>query len=401
MLSGALGLPLADDRARTAPARDTSRMEPDATANGEPLDGARTTGRRPTDHRAGHPASPPVGPPTGPRAGPPAGGGASEHEVLRTALDWLLAGHRVDLVTVARTWGSSPRPPGSIAAVRGDGHLVGSVSGGCVETRLVADLAAAEAGGRSPVAAHLVADEEARRVGLTCGGRIELVFERLSAPAAIAPILSALEERRRVVRRLDVDARRATLAEAAPEDGFGWDGRTLTRVYGPTWRVLLIGAGELSRYVASFAIALDFEVFVCDPRAPFRETFDLAGVTLLDLLPDEAVERYAGDERSAVLTLSHDPTLDDLALEEALSRDSFHIAALGSRRSHAARLKRLAFLGVTDAAAARVNAPAGLAIGSRTAAEIGISIAAELVQARGGARMQARHPAVERTPPDA
>ena len=319
--------------------------------------------------------------------------GASERDVLDTAWRWLASGHRVELVTVARTWGSSPRPPGSIAAVREDGRLVGSVSGGCIEKQLAAGFREAErevgASDASPrTASHLVGDEEARRVGLTCGGRIELVFERLCAPDAITPILDALAERRRVVRRLDIETRTATLDDASAEDDFAWDGRVLTRVYGPAWRVLLVGAGELSRFVATFALALDFEVLVCDPRAAFRDTFDVPGIETLDLLPDEAVERHAGDARSAVLVLSHDPTLDDLALEQALARDSFHVAALGSRRSHAARRKRLAFLGVEERAMERISAPAGLDIGSRTAAEIGISIAAELVAVRSRVRVR-------------
>ena len=317
-------------------------------------------------------------------ASPPGALGASDREVLATAMRWLDAGHPVELVTVARTWGSSPRPEGSMAAVRRDGRLVGSVSGGCIEKRLVE-----ESEGRTRTGSHEIADEEARRVGLTCGGRLELVFEALDGSEALAPIVRALDERRRVVRRLDVDTRAATLEPAAPDEAFGWDGRVLRRVFGPEWRVLLVGAGELSRYVASFALALDFEVIVCEPRAPFRETFAVAGVELVDLLPDEAVARHAADARSAVLALSHDPSLDDLALEEALGARSFHVAALGSTRSHARRLERLAFLGVAADDAARISAPAGLDIGSRTAAEIAVSIVAELVQrralVRGGA----------------
>jgi len=323
-----------------------------------------------------------------PRRGPrPTRGetGASEREVLEAAMRWLDAGHAVELVTVAATWGSSPRPVGSMAAVRTDGRLVGSVSGGCVERRLVEEPA-----GRTRSGSHRISDEEARRVGLTCGGRLELVFEAIESSTALAPLARALDARRRLVRRLDVETRKATLAEAGPDDAFDWDGRVLTRVFGPDWRVLLVGGGELSRYVASFALALDFDVVVCEPRAPFRETFDVAGAELVDLLPDEAVARHAADARSAVLALSHDPSLDDLALEEALGAAPFHIAALGSRRSHEKRRQRLAFLGVTQRALERISAPAGLDIGSRTAAEIAVSIAAELVRARAEARTPLR-----------
>ena len=309
---------------------------------------------------------------------------ASERDVLTTAARWLDAGHAVELVTVARTWGSAPRPLGSMAAVRDDGRLVGSVSGGCLERRLV------EERGRGPRAAgHRIADEEARRVGLTCGGRLELVFEAPASSAALRPLLDALDDRRRVLRRLDVEANAATLSPAGPGETFAWDGRVLERAFGPAWRVLLVGAGELSRYVASFALALDFDVVVVEPRAPFRETFDVGGVRVLDLLPDDAVAAHARDARSAVLALSHEPSLDDLALEEALGAACFHVAALGSTRSHEARRGRLRFLGVDERAIERISAPAGLAIGSRSAAEIAVSIAAELVQARAAARATA------------
>jgi len=308
---------------------------------------------------------------------------------------WLDAGHAVELVTVARTWGSSPRPVGSMAAVRDDGRLVGSVSGGCIEKRLVE-----ERGDGTRSGSHEIDDDEARRVGLTCGGRLELVFERLDSSGDLVPVLAALDARRRIVRRLDVDTRAVSLDLLDADDSaeaFDWDGRVLTRLFGPAWRVLIVGAGELSRYVAGFAIALDFEVVVAEPREPFRDTFDVAGVRVVDLLPDDAVARFAADARSAVLALSHEPSLDDLALEEALGAECFHVAALGSTRSHAARRRRLAFLGVDERAVARISAPAGLDIGSRTAAEIAISIAAELVQARASRRDSSRAGRAEAT----
>ncbi len=311
-------------------------------------------------------------------------------DLLRTLVAWRRAGHAVQLVTVASTWGSSPRPPGSMAVVRDDGAVAGSVSGGCIERQLAeARSAPTRTGGsvaaRIDIEALTVGDDDARRVGLTCGGRLELVFEEIDDPAPFERILDALDARRRTVRTLDVDARRAGLADAGPSDAFAWDGRTLRRPFGPGWRVLLVGAGELSKHVARFCLALDFEVIACEPRAPFRADFDVAGVALLDELPDDAVAAHASDERSAVLALTHEPTLDDLALEQALGAACFHVGALGSRRSHAKRVERLSAQGVPPAALARISAPVGLDIGSRTAAEIGISIAAELVRARARA----------------
>ena len=305
----------------------------------------------------------------------------SDTDLLRTLVRWRRAGRGVQLVTVASTWGSSPRPPGSMAIVRDDGAVAGSVSGGCIERQLV-EARTSDAVG---VNTTIVGDDDARRVGLTCGGRLELVFEEIGDPGPFERVLEALGERRRTVRETDVDARTSVLVDAGPHDGFAWDGRTLRRPFGPGWRVLLIGAGELSRHVARFALALDFEVIACEPRAPFREAFDVAGATLVDELPDDAVAAHASDARSAVLALAHEPTLDDLGLEAALAARCFHVGALGSRRSHAKRMERLSGLGVSPDALARISAPVGLDIGSRTAAEIGVSIAAELVRARARA----------------
>lgn len=321
-------------------------------------------------------------------------------DILRTLVAWRRAGRGVQLVTVASTWGSSPRPPGSIAIVRDDGAVAGSVSGGCIERRLAEARVAGTATTGIGIEALSVGDDDARRVGLTCGGRLELVFEEIDDPAPFERVLDALAARRRIVRETDVDARRSTLVDvprdADRDDGFAWDGRTLRRPFGPDWRVLLIGAGELSKHVARFCLALDFEVIVCEPRPPFRSDFDVAGATLVDELPDDAVLGHAADARSAVLALTHEPTLDDLALEAALGARCFHVGALGSARSHAKRRERLGALGVREADLARVSAPVGLDIGSRTAAEIGVSIAAELVLARANAQ-GARHARASRT----
>lgn len=300
-------------------------------------------------------------------------------ETLQAVRDWRRAGHGVDLVTVAATWGSAPRPVGSIAAVRDDGAVVGSVSGGCIERQLVE--ARRDSGALSETTL-VVGDDAARAVGLTCGGKLELVFEAVDDVGSIEQVLEALAARRRVARVTDAATSRSQVRDAGPDDSFAWDGHTLSRVYGPDWRVLIVGAGELSRHVARFALALDFEVVVCEPRAPFREAFDIEGAQLLDELPDDAVEAHASDAHSAVLALTHEPSLDDLALEEAVGAACFHIGALGSKRSHAKRRDRLMSLGVSGSAIDKISAPVGLDIGSRTAAEIAVSIVAELIAVR-------------------
>jgi len=301
---------------------------------------------------------------------------SSDREVLNQCVDWLRDGQKVELVTVARTWGSSPRPPGSLAAVRDDGVLVGSVSGGCVEKQLSESF---RGQGKAKSFTHRIDDEDARRFGLACGGELELVFETLDDAAPIQSVLSRLDERQRVLRTVKVNSAEVEISEVGRDTRFSWDGEVLQQVFGPAWRVLIIGAGQLSRYCAEFAQALDFEVLVCDPRAEFREAWALDGVPLLEHSPDDAVLGHALDAQSAVLALTHDPNLDDLALIEALPSEAFYVGALGSTRNYQRRCKRLLGLDVPEQAVARLKGPIGLSIGSRTSAEIAISIMADVV----------------------
>lgn len=303
---------------------------------------------------------------------------SSDREVLSTCVEWLEQGHSVDLVTVVKTWGSSPKPPGSHAAVRDDGLLVGSVSGGCIEKQLAESF---QHNQYTRVHSHHIDDEQARRYGLACGGQLELVFERLNNAENLTSILRQLDQRQRVRRTVSIGNINPTITPATATDTFSFDGTTITKIYGPDWRVLLIGAGQLSRYVAEFAVATDFEVLVCDPRPEFRQAWHVASTHLIDLPVHEAVLRHAQDSHCAVLALTHDPNLDDEALLEALPSSCFYVGALGSSRNYERRCKRLAPLlnaGDLD----KLHSPIGLAIGSRTSAEIAISILAELVQTR-------------------
>jgi len=304
---------------------------------------------------------------------------SSAQNVLETCVEWLSDGRQVELVTVARTWGSSPRPPGSIAAVRDDGTLVGSVSGGCVEKQLSEQFRGQE---HARVHTHKVDDEQAKRFGLACGGELELVYETLNDPLPLKSILHSLSMRERVKRRLSVQSQEAVIDKAERADVFSWDGTVLQQVFGSSWRVLIVGAGELSRYSAQFAKALDFDVVVVEPRPEFHAAWSVEGVTLLSDSPDDAVLEWAVDAQSAVLALTHDPNLDDMALMEALPSKAFYVGALGSTRNYEKRCIRLAGLDVPAAAIKRLKGPIGLSIGSRTSAEIAISIMAELIQVR-------------------
>ena len=310
----------------------------------------------------------------------------SDNQVLTQAIEWLDAGHQVELVTVARTWGSSPRPPGSIAAVRDDGHLVGSVSGGCIEKQLAVRI---DNNDRPQAFSHEISHEEARRFGLPCGGQLELVFETVQQSDDLKSILDAMQQRKRLARTVTLisDTNDAHTEPGAIEYrevdrsvDFLFDGNQLRKVFGPKWRMLLIGGGQLSRYVAHFAQALDYEVIVCEPRPEFASAFNLPGCELTTLPPDEAVLEYATDHHSVVLALTHDANLDDSALIEALPSNAYYVGALGSKANNARRSKRLSDIGVDNVE--RLHGPVGLSIGSRSAAEIAVSIVAELVQMR-------------------
>ena len=304
---------------------------------------------------------------------------SSAQHVLETCVDWLAGGRQVELVTVVRTWGSSPRPPGSIAAVRDDGTLVGSVSGGCVEKQLSEQFRGEQ---HARVHIHKVDDEQAKRFGLACGGELELVYETLNDAAPLTAILQKLALRQRVKRRLSVQTQEAVVSDGNRADVFSWDGSVLQQVFGSSWRVLIVGAGELSRYTAQFAKALDFDVVVVEPRPEFHAAWSVDDVTLLSDSPDDAVLAWAVDSQSAVLALTHDPNLDDMALMEALPGKAFYVGALGSSRNYDKRCIRLAGLDVPAEAIKRLRGPIGLSIGSRTSAEIAISIMAELIQVR-------------------
>ena len=304
-------------------------------------------------------------------------------EVLRKSAEWLDAGRRVLLVTVVKTWGSSPRPPGAMLAVREDGHVVGSVSGGCIEDDIVERSRREGAYVTEPrVVTYGVTAEDARRFGLPCGGTIQLVLEPLTVKSRIAELLGEVRAGRLVARTLDLDSAEVRLKPARAADGLSFDGQLLTTVHGPRYRMLVIGAGQLSKYLAQIAVGLDYQVTVCDPREEYTETWDIPGVTLVKTMPDDTVVEMKLDERCAVVALTHDPKLDDLALMEALKSAAFYVGALGSRANNAKRRKRLEEFDLTLEQIARLHGPIGLYIGSRTPPEIAISILAEITAAK-------------------
>ena len=309
--------------------------------------------------------------------------------VLGDVLAWRKAGQRVTLVTVVETWGSAPRPPGALLAVRGDGVVSGSVSGGCVEDDLIARIKAGEYDELShpSMVAYGVSKEEAARFGLPCGGTLRLVQEPVIDVTWIDEVLQRTSSHQLVARTVKLATGEVTLREAARTDVLQFDGITLTTLFGPRWRLLLIGAGQLSQAVAHMAKLLDFEVLVCDPRDEYAATLGLEGVTRVMGMPDDVVLSLKPDAHTAVVALTHDAKLDDMALLEALNSDAFYVGALGSRRNQAARKQRLMeHFDVSAAALERLHGPVGLSIGAKTPAEIAVSIVAQIVQVKNAAQ---------------
>jgi len=315
--------------------------------------------------------------------------------VLRVAAGWRAEGRRVVLGTITRTWGSAPRPAGSLVAVRDDGLIAGSVSGGCIEDDLVAQLRTGGLALTQPTPLRYgVGAEEARRFGLPCGGTLELMLEPLGPQSGLDELLTRLTGGERVRRTLDLASGAATLAAAEP----GADTLTLTDAqlvshHGPQWRLLVIGAGQMTDYLARMALALGYGVTICDPRAEYADGFDVPGTRLTRDMPDDVVTAFKPDGATAIVALTHDPKLDDLALMEALGSAAFYVGAIGSRVNQAKRRARLAeHFGLKDEALDRLHGPVGLDIGARTPPEIALSILAEMTAVRyraAGARPEA------------
>ncbi len=258
---------------------------------------------------------------------------SQDMQVLAALQGWAAEGHRAALVTVARTWGSAPRPAGAWMALRDDGRVQGSVSGGCIEDDLVARMQGGRIGGSRPfVLSYGVTRDEAARFGLPCGGTLELVVEPAPDMAALAGLAARIAAGQLVRREVDIASGAVTIADACRGEAMGWDGQRLATLHGPRWRLLIIGAGQIGRYLATMAQALDYAVSVCDPREEYATEWDVAGAPLLAGMPDDVVTAMQPDPHSAIVALTHDPKLDDMALLEALKSPAFYVGALGSRR---------------------------------------------------------------------
>jgi xanthine dehydrogenase accessory factor len=306
-------------------------------------------------------------------------------QVLKSTAQWLDQGRSVVLATVVETWGSAPRPAGALLAVRDDGQVAGSVSGGCVEDDLIERIRNRELAGDKPeLTVYGITKEEAARFGLPCGGQLRIVLEPLREAPWLYQLLSRVAARELVARELSLETGEVRLIAASRSDDMTFDGRWLRTVHGPRWRLLIIGAGQISRYLAQIGLALDYSVVVCDPREEYADTWDLPDVDLVRGMPDDVITELDLDSHSAVVALTHDPKLDDLALIEALKSAAFYVGALGSRSNTAKRRKRLAEFDLSQAELDRLHGPVGLRIGSKTPPEIAVAILAEMTAVRHG-----------------
>lgn len=317
--------------------------------------------------------------------------------VLRTLHGWRAAGRRAMLVTVVRTWGSSPRPEGSIMALCDNGAVVGSVSGGCIEDDLIDRHTKAYAGvvsdgadrtipnGPPSFVKYGVTADEAHRFGLPCGGTLELLLEYDPDPALLAALIAALERGQLMQRSVRLADGAVTLAPAAQPAALEATAERVVNTFGPEYRMLLIGAGQLAEYLATMALFSGFAVTVCDPREEYRGHWSVPGVTLDSGMPDDVVAAFRPDRRSCVVALTHDPKLDDLALLEALNSEAFYVGGIGSRRNNAARRARLIeHFDQTEASLERLRGPIGIYIGSKTPPEIAVSVMAEILAVKNG-----------------
>jgi len=308
---------------------------------------------------------------------------STDREVLQTAIDWIELDHAVALVTVVKTWGSSPRPPGSMMAMRDDGIHVGSVSGGCIEEDLINRYKKKELTDHFPnLVNYGVNRQDAIRFGLPCGGRLELVVEQLESSDQLRTLLSRITTGQLIARRVCMNTGEVSLHNESNVNDFRYNQDEMVKVFGPSWHLLLIGAGHLSKYVANIAQMLDYNVTICDPREEYRNGWELEGVNFTHIMPDDAVKQIKHQNRTMLITLAHDPKLDDMALMEALTDDIFYVGALGSKRSNEQRRQRLLQLGVTQEQLRKLHAPVGLPIGSHTPPEIAVAIMAEITAVR-------------------
>ena len=314
---------------------------------------------------------------------------AVDEQVVAQVVGWLDAGQSCWLATVVATYGSSPRPEGSLLTCNTEGQVVGSLSGGCVEEDLMEKLTRGElAQHQAQFFRYGETAEEAEKLGLPCGGHLDIVVEPLEpnpeTRSHFGHLNRRLSERQLAARTVNLTTGATTTSDADVhrELKFSRETNVLEQTYGPRYQLFIIGAGMVSQYVAEIAQVLDYQVTVCDPREDVLSQFPVAGVEKICDMPDDAIRSSANDRQSAIVALTHDPRIDDMGLMEALTTDAFYVGAMGSSRTSASRRERLTALDMTDDQLDRLRAPIGLPIGSKTPPEIAVAIMAEITAVR-------------------
>ena len=311
--------------------------------------------------------------------------------ILPTALEWHVSGIGAAVATVIRTWGSAPRPIGSQLAVSGEGDIIGSVSGGCVEGAVIIEALNTLKTGRNVILEYGVSDEDAFAVGLACGGNIQILVEPVGfglSETIVAELVCRCQRKESVAYSIDIKSGVNKVITLDIADGkknvgthtSGFYGVEFLVIYEKPLRMAVIGGVHIAQPLVSIARMSGFAVVVIDPRSTFLNAIRFPNVELSNLWPDEALKAFKPDSRTAIITLSHDPKIDDLGLIEALNSNCFYIGCLGSKKTHSKRLDRLSKIVNSDVCLSRLHGPIGLNIQSRTPTEIAISIMAEVIQ---------------------
>ncbi len=314
---------------------------------------------------------------------------SSQLEVLQGCLNCLEQGHNITLVSVAKTWGTSPRPIGALLAVCDDGRFFGSVSGGCVEEDLIDRLQ------QNPVKnittyVYGGTQSEREQFGLPCGGSLQLVLEPLNDIAHVQTLINAIQERTTLYRSVCLKSGDISLQPIEENHEAHLSEAHWSNIFGPVWQMLIVGAGETGRFLAEMSQALAYKVLVSDPRPQYIKNWPLSNIPLLPGFPDDIIQNMNVDKRTVIVTVAHDPKVDDMALLQALHSDAFYVGALGSVNNNNSRRERLVeHFGFTLQQVNRLHGPVGLPIGSKTPPEIALAILAEVTALRNGRDIKA------------
>lgn len=318
-------------------------------------------------------------------------------DLLPLALEWYRAGRSVAVATVVETWGSAPRGVGSLLIIDGDGAMQGSVSGGCVEGAVITEALDALEDGKPRLLTYGVSDDDAFAVGLACGGEIRVLVEPVGGAMPVnllEEIVNARQSARPVAYVVNLNSSERGLADVKDyqnrfnldQSGIEEDGETFVSIHNPPLRLIIIGAVHIAQPLVQMARSCGFAPTVIDPRSSFGAVERFRGETVIDDWPDEALANLRPDNRTAVVTLTHDPKLDDPAIIATLNSDAFYLGCLGSKRTHAKRIERLIGAGLSEDQLARIHGPVGLNLGGRKPAEIAVSIMAEIISTLRGTK---------------